>query len=80
MSVRPIRQPTQLERITSLEAQRDATEERLTNIEKMLKPIYDVFVQAKGIRWLLIALGSFAGVTATTVTATIAAIRWFTGH
>lgn len=83
-------QPTTLslvERLVTLE-ERDRSDDgrfvsidnRLKIIEEQLATLVSVLTQAKGIRWLLVCIGGIAGTTAITVTATIAVIRYLTGH
>lgn len=78
--------PTMLERIASLEVRQQASDERaethgeqLAKIDGKVQNLLDLVQRATGIKMLLVWVVSFVGVTAATVTATIAAIRYFTG-
>lgn len=81
------RQPSYFERVVTLEEQRKADVMRMDKIEKsfgtmtdQVDTLYNLFMAAKGIRWLLIVIGGFVGLTAATVTASIALVRFITGH
>lgn len=52
MSLKAVRQPTQLERIVELEKRDKKHEDQLTEIGKQVGEIYTLLIQAKGVVWL----------------------------
>ena len=58
---------TLAERITRLETQHENVEEKLDNMIKKLDQVHEVFLQAKGAKWILVAGAALAGVLATYV-------------
>lgn len=68
------------ERQRSNDERAGKTDERLDAIEKNVRLLLDIVQRVTGARTLVVAIGSFVGITAATVTATVAAIRYFTGH
>lgn len=56
---------TQAERITRLETQLENVEEKLDSMIKKLDQVHEVFLQAKGAKWMLIAGAALTGFLAT---------------
>lgn len=52
MSLKAVRQPTQLERIVALEERDKKHEEQLGDIATKVGEIYTLLIQAKGVLWL----------------------------
>lgn len=56
---------TQAERITRLETQLENVEEKLDASLKKLDQIHEVFLQAKGAKWIIVAGATLAGFLAS---------------
>lgn len=81
MTLRSVRSaPTYIERIARLEEARDTADKQMKEVVQKVSDMHDVLMHVTGIKWFLKVIGTLIGVTAGTVTATIALIHFITGH
>lgn len=79
MSLKAVRQPTQLERIVALEERDKKHEEQLSEIGTKVGEIYNLLIQAKGIVWLGTKIAGVITLTCLVIGAVIAVLKYLHG-
>ncbi len=80
ITVRAIRtQPTQLERIVSLEEKHAKTDDRFKSIETKLDEIYTLLIQAKGVLWLGTKIAGIVTLACVVIGAIVGVVKLLQG-